>query len=87
MNDIEVNNTLDACGLHCPEPMMLIYRRMRDINAEEVLKVLATDPSTLRDIPKYCHFIGHQLIDQQQCDEVYTFYIKKSSITAQGKCS
>ncbi|NLQ16407.1 sulfurtransferase TusA [Marinomonas sp. M1K-6] len=68
---------LDAKGLLCPEPVMMLHVEMRKLTAKEVLKVVATDPSTTRDIPKFCQFLGHKLLDQQQEGDIYTYWIEK----------
>lgn len=43
---------------------MLLHKRMRELAPGDELLVLATDPSTTRDIPKFCHFLGHVLLEQ-----------------------
>ncbi len=68
---------LDACGLFCPEPVMLLHNRIRDMASGEVVEVVATDPSTTRDIPKFCLFLGHELLDKRQQDDRYHYLIKK----------
>ena len=50
---------------------------MRDLPAGGLLKVIATDPSTQRDIPKFCVFLGHELVEQAQDDETYLYWIRK----------
>lgn len=69
--------TLDACGLFCPEPVMLLHNKIRDIEAGQVLELLATDPSTTRDVPKFCLFLGHELIEHAQRDGQYRYLIRK----------
>ncbi len=66
---ITPDHILDARGLFCPEPVMLLHNKIRDIAAGEVLQVLATDPSTQRDIPKFCGFLGHQLLQQDELSD------------------
>jgi len=39
--------------------------------------VLATDPSTERDIPKFCRFLGHELLAEEKKDGQYHYYIRK----------
>jgi tRNA 2-thiouridine synthesizing protein A len=68
---------LDATGLLCPEPVMLLHVEMRKLAAKQVLKVIATDSSTMRDIPKFCQFLGHKLIHQNQDGDIYTYWIEK----------
>ena len=70
---------LDAIGLLCPEPVMLLHNKVRDMAVGQVLKVVATDPSTTRDIPKFCEFLGHELLDQGETDGQFIYFIKKGS--------
>lgn len=77
MIEISADHILDAQGLYCPEPVMMLHNRVRDMQAGEVLHVLATDPSTQRDIPKFCAFLGHELVSQYVAEEVFGYYIRK----------
>ena len=72
------NTLLDTSGLRCPEPVMLLHKAVRDMGAGEVVKVVATDPSTARDIPRFCQFLGHELLAQRQKDTVYYYWIRKT---------
>ncbi len=67
---------LDATGLHCPEPVMLLHNKVRDLPPGALLKVIATDPSTRRDIPKFCLFLGHELVEQLQQNNTYLYWIR-----------
>lgn len=69
---------LDTQGLMCPEPVMMLHNAIRDIAVGELLQVLATDPSTQRDIPKFCAFLGHELIEQSESAGVYHYRIRKA---------
>jgi len=68
---------LDAIGLRCPEPVMMVRKKMRGLIAGETLLVTADDPSTTRDIPSFCRFMDHELVSQQINDNPYQFLIKK----------
>ena len=70
---------LDAKGLYCPEPVMLLHNKVSDLPGGGLLKVLATDPSTERDIPKFCVFLGHELIEATRDDTLFTYVIKKKA--------
>lgn len=71
------DHSLDATGLYCPEPVMLLHNKVRDMAVGEVLEVLATDPSTRRDIPKFCHFLGHELLREEATDGGFRYLIRK----------
>lgn len=70
---------LDARGLYCPEPVMMLHNKVRDMKAGELLEVMATDPSTTRDIPKFCGFLGHELLAQEvlEAKKEYRYVIRK----------
>lgn len=70
---------LDAKGLLCPEPVMMLHVEMRKLKGGEVLEVVATDPSTQRDIPKFCQFLGHELIKTHEDGDLFFYWIKKKS--------
>ena len=76
---IEVDAQLDASGLFCPEPVMMLHTKVRELAAGAVLKVIATDPSTQRDIPKFCLFLEHQLLENREEDGTYVYWIRKKS--------
>lgn len=80
MNDSLFSNTdqqLDAIGLRCPEPVMMLRLKIRKMVDGETLLVSADDPSTARDIPSFCRFMEHQLIAQQVKEMPYQYVIKK----------
>ena len=79
MRDIKEDHLLDATGLYCPEPVMMLHNKVREITTGELLLVIATDPSTQRDIPKFCAFLGHDLVEQINENEIFSYYIRKGS--------
>lgn len=71
------DHILDTCGLFCPEPVMLLHNKIRDMRSGELVEVLATDPSTQRDISKFCTFLGHSLVEQRTEGSRFVFLIRK----------
>ena len=74
---VVVDDELDACGLFCPEPVMMLHNKMRSLQSAALLRVIATDPSTQRDIAKFCHFLGHELVAQHIAGEKFIYLIRK----------
>lgn len=70
---------LDARGLHCPEPVMLLHNRVADLAPGATLQIWATDPSTERDISRFCQFLGHDLLDAETSEDVLYFRVRKRS--------
>lgn len=77
MTAFDFNAELDTRGLFCPEPVMMLHNRIHDVQIGEVLRVIATDPSTTRDIPRFCQFLGHELLSHQELDGEYHFLIRR----------
>ena len=73
----EFDASFDASGLMCPEPIMMLHGKVRDLAEGDVLQVIATDPATERDIPKFCQFLGHSLVRSEIVDKKYYYYIEK----------
>ncbi|KID55475.1 sulfurtransferase [Pseudoalteromonas luteoviolacea] len=71
------DHTLDAIGLRCPEPVMMIRGMVRKMNHGETLLIVADDPSTTRDIPSFCEFMDHTLVAQEVSQPPYRYLIKK----------
>lgn len=70
---------LDATGLWCPEPIMLLHGKMREMTVGQTLKLMATDPATRRDLTKFCTFRGHDLLYDEENKGVYCFVVRKAS--------
>ncbi|MDU3291567.1 MAG: sulfurtransferase TusA [Pseudomonas aeruginosa] len=70
---------LDASGLNCPLPLLKAKLELNRLPSGGVLKVIATDPSTRRDIPKFCVFLGHELVEQQEEAGTYLYWIRKKA--------
>ena len=70
---------VDATGLYCPEPVMLLHKHFKTMAAGDILELNATDPSTTRVVPKFCAFLGHDLVACEQQGEQFTYLLRKGS--------
>ncbi len=75
----ECDSQLDTSGLFCPEPVMLLHSKIRDMAVGETVEILATDPATTRDIPKFCNFLGHELLYQAEEGDSYVYRVRKGA--------
>lgn len=66
---------VDARGLKCPEPVMMFRNALRNAPDHAPVRLIATDPSTLRDIPTMCRFMGHALIETIEIAGEYQFVV------------
>lgn len=72
-------HVLDTCGLYCPEPVMMLHNIIRDMAVGDTVEVIATDPSTRRDIPKFCNFLNHPLREQRVEGDTFLYVIEKGA--------
>jgi tRNA 2-thiouridine synthesizing protein A len=56
---------------------MMLHNRVRDMQPGEDVVVLATDPSTQRDIARFCEFLGHSLLESAEVNGEFRFRIRK----------
>jgi tRNA 2-thiouridine synthesizing protein A len=74
----QTDHALDALGLRCPEPVMMVRLTIRKMASGETLLIQCDDHSTTRDIPSFCRFMEHELIAKQVDEKPYLYVIKKS---------
>ncbi len=73
----QFDHKISTLGLCCPEPVMVLRKKIREINDGETLLVEADDPSTTRDIPSFCQFMDHTLMASQVDTKPYLYLVKK----------
>ncbi len=73
----EADLQLDATGLVCPEPLMIVRNKVREMSPGQVVHVLATDPSTGRDFHNFCRFMGHELVAERNHGDRFEYWIRK----------
>lgn len=71
------DHAIDAVGLECPEPLMILRNKVRGMAVGETVAVVATDPSTVRDFTNFCRFMGHELAASSKEGDRYRFVIRK----------
>jgi tRNA 2-thiouridine synthesizing protein A len=71
------SHQLDAIGLRCPEPVMMVRLEIRKMQEGETLAITADDHSTTRDIPSFCRFMEHTLLASETVAKPYRYLIQK----------
>ena len=74
---MDFKKELDARGLNCPLPILRAKKALADLHSGEVLKVLATDPGSLKDFQSFSKQTGHELVSHSEQDRVFTFFMRK----------
>ena len=74
---MEFDKEVDARNLNCPLPILRCKKGLSDMEAESTLKIMATDSGSVKDFKAFCKQTGHELLQLDEEDSVFTFYIKK----------
>jgi tRNA 2-thiouridine synthesizing protein A len=77
MSDVKFEHQMNAKGLFCPEPVMMLHDEIRKMSVGESVEIQATDPSTRRDFIKFCGFLGHELVLDEEREGVFFYVIRK----------
>jgi len=68
---------LDARGLNCPLPILRTKKALTDMLSGQVLKVLATDPGSVKDFVAFSKQTGNPLLSSEKADAEFVFFMKK----------
>ena len=74
---MEFDRDLDVKGLNCPLPILRTKKALAEMETGKVLRVLATDPGSLKDFPAFAKQTGKELVEQKEIDHVFEFYLKR----------
>jgi tRNA 2-thiouridine synthesizing protein A len=72
------DQVLDCSGLACPMPIIKTKKAVDGLQVGQVLKMIATDPGSVSDMDAWTNKTGHELLESEQEDDKYIFYVKKT---------
>jgi len=64
MSDMDTQKVLDTRGLNCPLPILKAKKALTDMVSGELLKVVSTDPGSVRDFQAFARQTGNELVEQ-----------------------
>ena len=77
--EFDIAETLDVKGASCPMPVVKTKSATDDLAEGDVLEVLATDSGSMSDIDGWAAGTeGVELVDQEEGDDVYKHYVRKT---------
>ncbi len=68
---------LDARGLNCPLPILRAKKALTDMQSGQILRIIATDPGSVKDFQAFCKQTGHELISQTETDKEFVVLMKR----------
>lgn len=70
---------LDVRGLNCPMPLLKAKQALNALPAHGLLRVLATDPGSVRDFEVFSRQSGHALLESTREDSTYNYLLRKKA--------
>ncbi|MDP6767058.1 MAG: sulfurtransferase TusA family protein [Arenicellales bacterium] len=68
---------LDARGLNCPLPILRAKKTLNAMSGGQILKIMATDPGSVKDFEAFAKQTGNELLDSSELDGEFHFMLKK----------
>lgn len=71
------DHVLDCRGALCPMPVIRLRQALDEMTDGQVIKVLATDPASVEDMPAFARNTGHELLESGSAGGVYEYFFRK----------
>jgi tRNA 2-thiouridine synthesizing protein A len=75
---MEFDKEVDARGLNCPLPILRAKKALAEIASGQVVRVIATDPGSVKDFQAFARQTGNELLKQgETADRAFEFFLKR----------
>ena len=68
---------IDTRGLNCPLPILRAKKAFSDVQSGQVLKIVATDPGSVKDMEAFANQTGNALLASTEENKTYVFFMRK----------
>jgi tRNA 2-thiouridine synthesizing protein A len=75
--EMTVDAEVDARGLACPLPILRAKKALSSLASDQTLRVLATDPGSVKDFQAFSRQTGNELVEQKQIGTVWSHVIRR----------
>ncbi len=75
---MKADQSLDCTGLYCPMPIVKTMEKIKQLNVDEVLEVVADDKGIKRDMPAWCDATGHEFLGVEEEGGEIKVYVRKT---------
>ena len=74
---MDITKEVDARGLNCPLPILKAKKALSELTSGDLLRVLSTDPGSVRDFQAFARQTGNELVEQQTTDEQFVHVLRR----------
>ncbi|XAJ77551.1 sulfurtransferase TusA [Buchnera aphidicola (Chaitoregma tattakana)] len=70
-------NILDLRKYKCPDSIFFLRKKIRNMKKKELILLITNDPSTKWDVPNFCVFMNHKIIDKYILVTPFKYLLEK----------
>ena len=74
---MQAQKELDTRGLNCPLPILKAKKALAELTSGQVLKVIATDPGSVRDFQAFARQTGNELLQQSTQGDEFIHFLRR----------
>lgn len=74
---MQIDKEIDTRGLNCPLPILKAKKALTELQSGQLLKVVATDPGSLRDFQAFAKQTGNELVEQQTVGHEFVHVLRR----------
>ena len=74
---MQAQKELDTRGLNCPLPILKAKKALAEMASGELLKVVATDPGSMRDFQAFARQTGNELVEQETAGAEFIHILRR----------
>ena len=74
---MNTTHEVDARGLNCPLPILRMRKALNGLESGEAIRLLSTDPGSVKDVESFCSQTGNELVDSEQSGTGFAFIVRK----------
>ncbi len=75
--ELHIDAEVDARGLACPLPILRAKKALSPMTSGQLLRVMATDPGSVRDFQAFARQTGNELVAQTQIGTVWSHVMRR----------
>lgn len=74
---MDIHKEIDTRGLNCPLPILKAKKSLNEMQSGQLLKVISTDPGSMRDFQAFARQTGNDLVDQQAVGDDFIHVLRR----------
>ena len=74
---MDADQDLDTRGLNCPLPILKAKKALAGLTSGQLLKVICTDPGSVRDFQAFARQTGNELVEQTSANDEFVHFLRR----------